>query len=191
MCKFQFSLLFKALCCLCHRYSKAGAVLLFFKQIFFSNVVKEALSICLYKHSLLQRNHKRLSQNEAVIECFTKENFIPNNVSVNRCNFYVGDWDSLREKVERKLVSSCFESRLSFQLKISSNQLEPSLLLCLISIPCFDRRQNNMVNISQIRFVVSKKKKWDFIQDLMWFWRQKQFTTNKTMVDCTTCSTLH
>ncbi|VDM39215.1 unnamed protein product [Toxocara canis] len=41
--------------------------------------------------------NKSVLENKSVIECFTKDNFILNNVKIDKCQFYAGDWADFKE----------------------------------------------------------------------------------------------
>lgn len=38
--------------------------------------------------------------NKSVIECFTKDNFAPNNVKIEKCDFYAGDWSDFQKHLD-------------------------------------------------------------------------------------------
>uniref|UniRef100_A0A183D8J0 Methyltranfer_dom domain-containing protein n=1 Tax=Gongylonema pulchrum TaxID=637853 RepID=A0A183D8J0_9BILA len=43
--------------------------------------------------------HAEYFQNDAVIECFTKENFVVNEINTKDCQFYACDWKTLQHKL--------------------------------------------------------------------------------------------
>uniref|UniRef100_A0A0N5AGY0 protein-histidine N-methyltransferase n=1 Tax=Syphacia muris TaxID=451379 RepID=A0A0N5AGY0_9BILA len=48
--------------------------------------------------------------NKSVIECFTKDNFGLNNVPMNKCKFYFGDWKNFQEELAGHRFDIIFSS---------------------------------------------------------------------------------